>query len=209
MKGFGTTARKTLGILAVLSMIPAAGFAFGSFGGGWKAKGPPQEAIDACAGKSAGDPVQFTAPRGDSVSGICREIGGGLAAVPEGGGPGMHRGMGPGKRFARMARKLDLTAEQQTQIKAILEAERENVAPLRKQLAETRVKILKAVKAEPFDEAAVRSLASSQNDARVEVIVSRARVRSRILALLTPEQREQAERFGPWGEGRHGHRPWM
>lgn len=209
MARFGSTTRKTLGIAAIVAMIPAAGFSFGGIWGGGIPKGPPPEAVEACDGLSQGDAVQFTTLRGETVSGICRESQGKLVAVPEGRRCGMHRGKGPGKGFARMARKLDLTETQQEQVKAILESERERVAPLRKQLAETREKIRQATLAEPFDEAAVRALAASQNEARVELAVSRAKARSRIHALLTPEQRERAEKFGPRGEGRHGHWPWM
>ena len=209
MTSWGTTARRTLGILVLVAVIPAAGFAFAGHWGGGKPKGPPQEAIDACAGMSEGDTGQFATPRGDTMSGICREIRGGLIAVPEGGFPGTHRGMGPGSRFARMAKKLDLTEAQQKQVKAILESEREKAAPLLQQLAGNREKIRKAIEAERLDEAAVRTLAASQNETRVELVVSRARARSQIFALLTPEQRESARKLRPWGEGRHGHRPWM
>ena len=55
--------------------------------------GPPPEAIAACEGKSAGDKVEFEGPRGETFSGICREIDGQLAAAPE--------GMPPGDRPAR------------------------------------------------------------------------------------------------------------
>lgn len=196
MKTFGSKAKKTLGIVAIVAMIPAAGFASGRL------------AIEACEDLNEGDMVQFTTPRGDTVSGICRDLRGQLIAVPEGGFPGKHRGKGPGKRFARMARKLDLTEAQQEQVRTLLESERERVASLRKQLAETREKIRQATLAETFDEAAVRALAVSQSEARVELAVSRARVKSQIHALLTPEQRERAKTFRSEGKGRHGHRPW-
>ena len=204
MKTMGANVTKTLGILAILAMIPAYGFAFGDHGGGRHRQGPPQEAIDACAGLREGDAVQFTTPRGDAVSGTCRQIRGQMVAVPEGGPPGGRMGKGSGRHFARLARALDLTDAQKTQVKAILETEREKVAPLRQKLAETREKIRRAVEATPFDEAAVRSLASSQNETRTELMVSRARVKSQIFALLSPEQRERAKKFHPWGEKRPG-----
>ncbi len=47
--------------------------------------GPPQEAIDACDGKSDGDSVSFETPHGDTVSGTCAEINNQLVAVPENG----------------------------------------------------------------------------------------------------------------------------
>jgi len=131
---------------------------------------------------------------------------GGLVAVPEGGFPGRHRGMGPGKRIDRIAEKLNLTEAQKEQVKAILASEREKAEPLRQQLAENRKNLRKAIEAQPFDEATVRTLAAKQNETRVELVVSRARARSQIYALLSPEQRESASRLGPMGEGRHKHR---
>ncbi|MGA6993368.1 MAG: Spy/CpxP family protein refolding chaperone [Candidatus Deferrimicrobiaceae bacterium] len=206
MRKMGATIRKTAVILALTAMVPAAGFAFGGNWGNGKPKGPPQEAIDACAGLSEGDKVQFTLPRGDTVSGICRDIRGGMVAVPEGGFSGRHRGKDPGQRIDRMAKKLDLTEAQKEQVKAILASERDKAEPLRQQLAENRENLRKAIEAEPFDEATVRALAESRNKTRVELVVSRARTKSRIFALLSPEQRELARKLGPMGEGRHGHR---
>jgi hypothetical protein len=46
--------------------------------------GPPPEAIEACNGKTEGDAVEFTTPRGDKVKAICRQMDGQLVAVPEG-----------------------------------------------------------------------------------------------------------------------------
>jgi Spy/CpxP family protein refolding chaperone len=208
MKPTGVNIMKTLGILAILAMIPAYGFAFGGQWCGRHRQGPPQEAIDACAGLHEGDAVQFTTPCGDAVSGTCRQIRGQMVAVPAGGPPGGRMGNGSGRHFPRMANALDLTDAQKEQVKAILETEREKVAPLRQKLVETREKIRLAVEATPFDEAAVRSLAASQNDTRTELMVSRARVQSRILALLTPEQKERAKEFRPWGEKRPGRDSW-
>jgi Spy/CpxP family protein refolding chaperone len=209
------TVRKALGILAVMALIPVSVWAFGGpWGGG--GMGPPKEAIDACAGKKAGDAVRFTAPCGDNVSAVCRELGDRLVAAPERGpgftgrgrrGEGM--GMGTGRHFERMARALDLTAEQKTQIRTVLDAEREKTAPLRQQLAETRDRMRRLVETVPYDEAAVRNLASSQEKTRVELIVSRTHALNRVYALLTPEQQEKARQFRPFGEGRPGRGPRM
>src|SRR4030042_1546787 len=67
---------------------------------------------------------------------------------------------------------------------------------------------LRAAEATPFDEAAVRSLAASQNETRTEMIVSRARVQSKIFALLSPEQREREKKFRPWGGKGPGRDAW-
>jgi len=44
---------------------------------------PPQEAFDACKGKSAGDTVSITTPRGDTLTAVCRQLDGQLVAMPD------------------------------------------------------------------------------------------------------------------------------
>jgi len=114
------------------------------------------------------------------------------AGEPADGYPGEY-GMRSERHFDRLAEVLDLTAEQQEQIKSIRAAEREKDAPLRQQLREEREKMRALIASHPFDEAAVRSLAAGQAETRTELIVSHARVRNQIDALLTPEQREKAK----------------
>jgi Spy/CpxP family protein refolding chaperone len=199
---------KTAGVLVLAALLPVSAWAFGGPWGGGR-MGPPQEALDACAGKKAGDAVTFTTPRGDNVSTVCRETPAGLAAVPGGGPRGGGMGMGPGRHFDRMARTLDLTAEQQTQIRSIFDAEREKTAALRQQLAQDRQKMRTLAETTPYDEAAVRTLAASQEKTRVELVVSRTRAMNRAYALLTPAQREKARQCGPFGGGRPGRGPGM
>jgi protein CpxP len=121
------------------------------------------------------------------------------AAPPD--GPGCF-----GPRQERMARVLDLSAEQQAKIEAIRQEEREKTAPLRRAQREFREKLRAAAAADPFDEAAVRALAAGQAATRTELIVARARTQNRILALLTPEQRTLAEKLRPRPGERKGHR---
>jgi hypothetical protein len=45
--------------------------------------GPPPEAVVACKGKSEGASVEFTNRHGDTMKGICRQIGVQLAAMPD------------------------------------------------------------------------------------------------------------------------------
>ncbi|NVN99973.1 MAG: hypothetical protein HXX17_11665 [Geobacteraceae bacterium] len=44
---------------------------------------PPQEAFDACKGKSAGDTVSIITPRGDTLTAVCRQLDGQLVAMPD------------------------------------------------------------------------------------------------------------------------------
>jgi protein CpxP len=117
-------------------------------------------------------------------------------AAPAGDPPKWERGERPekGERFlARMTKTLDLSAEQQEKIKAIMDEHRNKVAPLRQDLDENRDKLRQATKADTFDEAAIRTLAAGQAAAKTELVVERARMMSQIHAVLTPEQRKLAD----------------
>ena len=106
----------------------------------------------------------------------------------------------------RMAAKLNLSSEQQAQIKAIVETERERMAPLREQMREQRDQLQAAMKAQPFDENTLRQLAASQAEARTEMMVHRAQVRNQINAVLTEEQREQADKLRAAKQDRRGNK---
>lgn len=115
-----------------------------------------------------------------------------------------------GERFlGRMSKGLELSTEQQAQVKAILENHHSKVAPLRQNLAANRDQWQQAVKAEAFDEAAVRNLAAGQAATKTELMVERARMQHQIHALLTPEQQKlaaenQAQRLEGRGDHFHG-----
>lgn len=44
---------------------------------------PPPEAYTACKGKTAGDTAEFVSPRGDKVTGTCKQQGDRLFLVPD------------------------------------------------------------------------------------------------------------------------------
>lgn len=67
-------------LLTLTILLPSASFASGQVRG---PKGPPSEAIEACEGKSAGDNVEFTGRRGETLEATCQEKDGQLAAVPD------------------------------------------------------------------------------------------------------------------------------
>ena len=124
-------------------------------------------------------------------------IGGGtgaaLAGHEPGGefcGPPQGMEMGPGSFEGRMAKALKLTDVQQSQIKTLLDAEREQVKPLIVKMQESRKLLVQAAEATTFDEAAMRALAVDQAATETELIVSRTKVQNQIYALLTTEQRE-------------------
>lgn len=109
--------------------------------------------------------------------------------------------------LGRMACRLSLSAEQQTKIRALLVKEKQNSSKLLSNLAESRKQLRVVEESATFDETAFRTIASKVAQSEVELTVSRARVRSRINALLTPEQRAEAEKFPPPLRGGHGPAP--
>lgn len=114
----------------------------------------------------------------------------------------------PGERLLqRMTRVLDLSAAQQEKIRAMIDAEQEQAVARRAQQREYREQLRQAEQKVPFDEGAIRAIAAKKAALKTEQIVSRAKVRSQIDAILTPEQRQLAERLRPEpGEGREGRR---
>ncbi|MBJ6724960.1 Spy/CpxP family protein refolding chaperone [Geomesophilobacter sediminis] len=96
-----------------------------------------------------------------------------------------------------MARVLDLTTDQQTQIQALLQAERDQDAALLQQARDLRQQIRTAEHADTFDAAAVRALATTLSQVEIELTVSRATVFAKVNALLTPAQRALAQKLEP------------
>jgi len=111
----------------------------------------------------------------------------------------------PGEMLSHMTRQLGLSEDQQTKVMLILASDREKSVPLLQKLREQYKQLQTAIKAEPWDEAAIRPIAAKLSQAEIELTVSRARVRSRINALLTPEQKTRVENQPP--APRRGEKP--
>ena len=90
---------------------------------------------------------------------------------------------------------LDLTDEQEAQIKAILEAEKPAVQPLVAQLALNHKALAAATADGAFNEAQIKAIAAKQGETLAALIVEKERVKTQIYAILTPEQRAQAEQI--------------
>jgi len=111
----------------------------------------------------------------------------------------MHMGDGfgpsPEHIVAFMTDALDLTDAQQTQAKAILDKEKPNFEPLIKQMADGHKQMRALEENATFDEAAVRTLATQQAQTMTELIVTKARVKSELFAILTADQRAKATKI--------------
>ncbi len=79
---YGAMLKKPVAAPGLLAVIVTAGVALGQPPGGGHWQGPPPEANQAWEGKSPGDAVQCQPPRGDTITGTCREMQGRLVAVP-------------------------------------------------------------------------------------------------------------------------------
>jgi protein CpxP len=103
--------------------------------------------------------------------------------------------------------KLNLTDAQKNQMHSIMTEERPKIKPLVQNLKEGRDQLRTLRKSGQFDEAKVRAIAKGQADIRTELIVEKERVKSKIYAILTPEQRAQAEQMRESWKARHGEEP--
>jgi len=123
-------------------------------------------------------------------------------------GGGMQHGFGP-EMLDHIARELNLTEAQKTQVKALFDAGQNTMAPLHEKMDEVHKQLESATENGQFDEAQVRALASQQAQLTAEMIVEHERMKSKIFSLLTAEQRTKAtemlkrhsEHF--WNSGLH------
>ena len=131
-----------------------------------------------------------------------------LAQVPdrEGGrrGPGGLNTLQPDGGLP--LRALNLTEAQQQQIQTLIQQRSEGQREVASRLREALEARRKATEAIPFDEPAIRSTTQTLVDAQTELAVQRAKLRSDIFALLTPEQQAQAVKLGEERAARQSHR---
>jgi periplasmic protein CpxP/Spy len=121
----------------------------------------------------------------------------GQGGPPDGGG--FRRGPGgPRDGMFPMFRDLNLSEDQKSQIKKIMETAAANDRELHE-----KMRTLRGSEPAPFsttfDEATVRSAAEARAKIDVELQVSRARTMSQVAAILTEEQRAQLAARGPKG----------
>jgi Spy/CpxP family protein refolding chaperone len=106
-----------------------------------------------------------------------------------------HRGMGFGGNngwmLKHMARRLNLTTAQQTQIKGIMADEKTKTKPMMRQLRQNEQAENANVNG-TFDENQARTFANKQAQLMTDLIVEKERTRSQVYAVLTPEQRQKA-----------------
>jgi len=101
-------------------------------------------------------------------------------------GHGHEFGMGgPMMRF--MVKSLNLTDDQKTQLKAIMQKERPTMKPLFEQSRQIE-KQLRQYAEGTYDEAKVRTLAAQKAQVEVELTVQKTRIHNQLFQLLTADQ---------------------
>ncbi|MEN8233269.1 MAG: Spy/CpxP family protein refolding chaperone [Thermodesulfobacteriota bacterium] len=116
-------------------------------------------------------------------------------------------------RHERVTELLGLSDEQQEKIKAIREEERSANQALRENMREYQEQMRQLTDEATFDENAIRTIAEKKAEIQVEMAVSRARMRSQIHEIMSPEQQELAKEFrserqNKQGKHRSGHGGW-
>jgi Spy/CpxP family protein refolding chaperone len=96
-----------------------------------------------------------------------------------------------GRFLQRLADKLNLTADQRTQIKAVLVADKDTLAPLLSSLHEARVGLRTSIRASDATEASVRAASAKVAAAEADLAVERMKLYAKIAPILTDAQRQQ------------------
>ncbi|HLW51572.1 MAG TPA: Spy/CpxP family protein refolding chaperone [Candidatus Angelobacter sp.] len=139
------------------------------------------------------------------VTALVLAMAAGLTAAVTQGAIGRHRHHN-GWMLHRMTRELNLTDAQQTQIKGILQSEKAKTQPLRQQLRQNQLSQNSAATAGAFDEAQARAFANKQAQIMSDLMVEKARTKSQIFAVLTPDQRQKAQQLMQEHKQRRQHR---
>jgi protein CpxP len=112
---------------------------------------------------------------------------------------GMHGHGGPDGDFHHMMRfftkYLDLTSDQQAQVKAIWEKEKPTLEPLKQQMHQNHAAMRALENAGPFDEAKTRALATQNAPTMIEMQVQHARIKSEMMQVLTADQKAKLAQF--------------
>jgi periplasmic protein CpxP/Spy len=104
------------------------------------------------------------------------------------GGPGRPGLGGP----IGLLRGLDLSDEQRTRVREVLEANREAQKAIGDRMAAAHQAQDVAVTASPYDEQAIRAKSADVAEVMADAAVLRAKIHSEVFALLTPEQQAKA-----------------
>jgi periplasmic protein CpxP/Spy len=123
-----------------------------------------------------------------SVLGICSQQAQSADASPSATTEGQHQWRAHHHHFWKA---LNLTDAQRQQLKQMLQNDRSANKSLMVNLVNAQKALHEAITKNPNDETTIRSLSATVGNARTELTVARAKIRSQLVAILTPEQKEK------------------
>ncbi len=143
----------------------------------------------------AGSTLVLAGPGGPGTPGVRGGGRGGHGGFGQGPGDGGRlQGMrGPLGPLGRALHRLDLSDEQQAQVRSLVEAARPEMHALRTQLRESRQAFREAHPPTDFDEAAIRNQVAAQSAVMADLAVLGAKLRADVLKVLTPDQLAELE----------------
>ena len=113
-------------------------------------------------------------------------------APPAGGGPGPGFGMRGHMEF--LSKKLNLTDEQKSQMKAIMQKEHPALQPLIERQHKVDLELRQYAEGN-FDEAKVRSLATQKAQIQAQLTVEETRIHNEMYQMLTSDQQSQLKQM--------------
>ncbi len=102
---------------------------------------------------------------------------------------------GHGQILQRIAKKLNLTDDQKSQIKAVLGGEKDTLKSLFGQLHDARKNLRAAIHASDANETAVRAASAKVAGVQADLAVERMRLYGKIAPILTDQQRRKIADF--------------
>jgi len=112
----------------------------------------------------------------------------------------MRMGM-DGHRMGFFAKQLNLTDDQKTQMKAIMQKEHPTMKPLFQQQHQIDQQLRQFVEG-PFDQAKVQALATQKAQVQAQLTVAETRIHNQLYQLLTPDQQSQLKQMQAKREAR-------
>ncbi len=111
-----------------------------------------------------------------------------LLALAVASAQGPHGFGGPGD-FHHLLKQLDLTSDQQSQVKAIWEKEKPTLQPLMQQMRQNHTAMNALQASGPFDEAKTTALATQNSQTMIQLQVEHERIKSEIMQIPTADQK--------------------
>jgi protein CpxP len=128
-------------------------------------------------------------------------------AAQAGGGCQRHHDIGSEARINRLAEHLELSAAQRDKVRAIVDQSRPAMRAVHDKMRDNRQAMRALMQQEKPADNEIRRLAEARGKLVAEMAVLRARMKSDIHAVLTPEQRDKLKQHMEQRRSRHGHSP--